>query len=459
MEEKEENYSLLKDFIIQRDDNDIFNLQLIKLEKDHNLTLKIYKKNSIYNIIFSKKIIIEDFQKLNFIFYKINKLDSIIQILLEIFNSNSATIKEIKYDSLLLLLKYDKTYFNLLLLKETNEISEQKKFINNPNLFFKEIITENNDSCGILDIFEIFIDFNNYKVLASPNKQNHKIDLYNLDYKNKLLKSLKGHNNFITFIKLFYDPLKNRKYLISIDNIKLVIIWDICNNYSKRKIILDYKGLIYNASLIFNIYDNDYLITTSYNLLEYTKLFSFDTIKFIRNIYYTDKNNTRYTITWERENYEGFYLIEFCDHKISIVNIFEDEIFFELKTDDKNEKYNNGFLFYKNNVEYLCCGGWEGNIYIWNMKELILENKIELYDFYGLGYLIPWSDNIIIVTSFIERGIIIVDFKYSKIVSFYPHMHDKGIVCIKKIYHNIYGESLLIGFNDGIIKLWVSKEI
>ena len=38
-------------------------------------------------------------------------------------------------------------------------------------------------------------------------------------------------------------------------------------------------------------------------------------------------------------------------------------------------------------------------------------------------------------------------------------MHDKGIVCIKKIYHNIYGESLLIGFNDGIIKLWVSKEI
>ena len=111
-------------------------------------------------------------------------------------------------------------------------------------------------------------------------------------------------------------------------------------------------------------------------------------------------------------------MIEFCDHKISIVNIFEDEIFFELKTDDKNEKYNNGFLFYKNNVEYLCCGGWEGNIYIWNMKELILENKIELYDFYGLGYLIPWSDNIIIVTSFIERGIIIVDFKYSKIVSF-----------------------------------------
>ena len=46
-----------------------------------------------------------------------------------------------------------------------------------------------------------------------------------------------------------------------------------------------------------------------------------------------------------KENYEGFYIIEFCDSKISIINIFEDEIYLELNTDNKNDKYCNGFLY------------------------------------------------------------------------------------------------------------------
>ena len=32
--------------------------------------------------------------------------------------------------------------------------------------------------------------------------------------------------------------------------------------------------------------------------------------------------------------------------------------------------------------------------------------------------------------------------------------HTKEVVCIKKIYHPIYGESLLSAGNDNTIKLW-----
>ena len=446
------HHILLKDFIIKKDII-IFNLELIKLIKENNLIIKVYKKNSIYNYIFSKKIISKDFHNINPYFQHIKTIESIIDILLYIIDSKSILIKEIKYDSLILVLKYKTVEFKLILEKEFNSILE-KKFENNPSLKFKEIITNNNDVCGISDTFEVYIDFNNKKILASPNKETHRIDLYDLDNKNTIIRSLRGHSNFITFIKCFNDKIKDKKYLISIDNIKLIIIWDIKNNYIKKRITLDYKGIIYSALLIFNIYDNDYIITSSYNILEFSKVFSLDKKKFISNIYSTDKNYTRYIIPWEKENYEGYYIIEFCDSKISFINIFEEEIYITLKTEDKTEKYCNGFLFYKNNSEYLCSGGWSGNIYIWNLNEITLENIIETNAFNGIGYIVYWSHNFIIGTDFNGRGLIVVDLKYYKVVSNYEHIHNKGVICIKKIEHSIYGESLLVGSNDGVIKLW-----
>ena len=246
---------------------------------------------------------------------------------------------------------------------------------------------------------------------------------------------------------------------MSIDNNKLVIIWDINNNYQKKKINMDYKGIIYSALIIFNIFDNDYIITTSYNALEFTKLISFDTCKLIRNINYTDKNYTKNIIPWEKENYEGFYIIEFCDTKISIINLFEEEINIDLNLDDKKENFNNGFLFNKNNVEYLCSCGKSGKIYIFNLKEILIEKIIDTCAYNGIGDIIPWSENIIIGTDFLDRGIIIVDLNNLKVVSIYENIQEEGIVCIKKFKHLIYGESLLIGSNDGVIKLWATPSI
>ena len=314
-------------------------------------------------------------------------------------------------------------------------------------------------------MFEIYIDYNNNTILASPNKENHKIDLYNLDNKNALIKSLKGHNNYITFIKGFTDVVKSNKYLISIDNIKLLIIWDIKNNYIKKKIKIDYKGIIYSAFLLFNVYDKDYIITSSYNVLENSKIFSFDKskCKFFKNIYYTENNYTRYIIPWERPDCEGgYYMIEFCDGKICVVNLFEDEIFLELKTKNNNEKYCNGFLFNnKNNGEreYLCSCGWSGNVYIINLEEKVLENIVETNIFNGIGYIMHWSDNVAIGTDVMSKGLVVIDLKSFKIVSYYYHIHNEGIILIKKLNHTVYGESLLVCSNDGVIKLWITLSI
>ena len=455
--EKIDQKILIKDFILNKDII-IYNLKLMKCIKDNNLSIKANKKNSIYNYIFSKEITIEYFQTLNSNFQNLKKIDSIIDLLLDIINSKSIEIKEVNYDSLVLSIKYKSSQeFKLVLEKENNTIDEQK-LINNPCLYYKETVLYSNDSCGISDIFEIFTDFDNKKILVSPNKETHKIDLYDIINKNNLIKSLKGHNYYITFIKFFNDGIKGKKYLMSIDNNKLVIIWDIKNNYTKKRLTLHYKGAIYSALLLFNLYDEDYIITSSYNLLEHSKIYSMNKNNFVKNIYNTDNNYTRYIIPWERKNYEGFYIIELCDGEISIINLFENEIYGKLKSEENDEKYFNGFLFYKNKTEYLCSGGWNGNIYIWNLNELILENNIETCNVCGVGYLIHWSENIIVGTNS-NRGLIIVDLTCLKVVSYLENIHDKGIVCIKKLAHDTYGESLFIASNDGIIELWATRSI
>jgi len=455
--EKIDQKILIKDFILSKSIT-VYNLELIKYIKDNNLSIRGYKKNSIYNHIFSKEINIEYFQSLNSSFQKMKEIETIVDLLLDIINSKSITIKEINYDSLILSIKYKSIQeFKIILEKENNTIDEQK-LINNPCLYYKETILHSNDSCGISDIFEIFIDFDNNKILASPNKETHKIDLYDICNKNKLIKSLKGHNNYITFIRFFNDGVKNRKYLMSIDNDKLIIVWDIKNNYTKKRLTLNYKGCIYSALLLFNLYDEDFIITSSYNLLEHSKIYSMNKNNFVKNIYNTDNNYTRYFIPWERNNYEGFYIIEFCDGEIRITNLFENEIYAKLKIENQNEKYFNGFLFYKNNTEYLCSGGWNGNIYIWNLESLSLKNIIETESICGVGYLIHWSDNIVVGTNS-DRGVIVVDLTCLKVVSYFNHIHNRRIVCIRKLNHDTYGESLLIGSNDGIIQLWATHSI
>ena len=455
--EKIDQKILIKYFILNKDIT-VYNLKLIKCIKDNNLSIIGYKKNSIYNHFFSKEITIEYFQSLNSNFQNLKKIDSLLDLLLDIINSKSIAIKEVNYDSLVLSINYKSIQEFILILEKENSTIDEQKLISNPCLYYKETILHTNDSCGISDIFEIFTDFDNNKILASPNKETHKIDLYDIINKNNLIKSLKGHNYYITFIKFFNDGIKGKKYLMSIDNNKLVIIWDIKNNYTKKRLTLNYKGAIYSALLLFNLYDEDYIITSSYNLLEYSKIYSMNKNNFVKNIYNTDDNYTRYILPWERNNYEGFYIIELCDGEISIINLFENEIYAKLKTDDKNEKYFNGFLFYKNSADYLCSGGWNGNIYIWNLKEISLENIIETCNICGIGYLIHWSDNIIIGTNS-NRGLVVVDLTCLKVVSYLEHIHDKGIVCIKKLDHDTYGESLFIGSNDGVIELWAIRSI
>ena len=71
-----------------------------------------------------------------------------------------------------------------------------------------------------------------------------------------------------------------------------------------------------------------------------------------------------------------------------------------------------------------------------------------------LMHIIEWNNKYIIVADFINKSFKIIDLDEYKIISNIEGQHKDYVRCIKKIYHPIYGESLLSCGRDNCIKLW-----
>ena len=104
-----------------------------------------------------------------------------------------------------------------------------------------------------------------------------------------IITSLKGHKS--TTVIRYYLKNNNEDYILSCDRNILVIIWDIQNNYNKKYIIKsDYSSYIFDALLLFNYNNKDYILLSSGDENEYSKLYEFkDNTPFVKNIYETKK--------------------------------------------------------------------------------------------------------------------------------------------------------------------------
>ena len=200
------------------------------------------------------------------------------------------------------------------------------------------------------DIFEIFISYiDNKEYLISPNRNND-LDIFTLLNKTKI-SSLKGHNNDIRTIRYFIN--KNsynfNEYLISADNSKIVIIWDITDNYNiKYKIETKYENEIYSCLLIFpHNTDDNFIITSTINRSNdndksSTKIYSLNNGEFIKYINNTNSKFIYYLLSWYNKKNNKYYIIQFCFQGIIINNLIENEIYSELKQDKDEESHFSG---------------------------------------------------------------------------------------------------------------------
>ena len=115
-----------------------------------------------------------------------------------------------------------------------------------------------------------------------------------------------------------------------------------------------------------------------------------------------------------------------------------------------------GFIYNIDNNDYLCSSSYNGYINIWdlynkNIFKVINTNKCNLH------HIIQWNNKYIIVADYENECFKIINLE-NKIIKDIEKQHTDWVVCIKKIYHPKYGESLLSAADDKTIKLWSIRE-
>ena len=334
------------------------------------------------------------------------------------------------------------------------------EFISCPkNLKYKLDITSTNTSFGWNDIFEIFISYkDNKEYLVSPNSNNFNLDIFSL-INNQKIESLKGHNNHIRTIRYFINNKNKNEYLISGDDDKTVIIWDITDNFNiKYKIETNYGHDIYSCLLIFpHNSNNNFIITSSFNDSgkdddSATKIYSLNNGEFIKYINNTNNNAIYYLLSWYNKINNKYYIIQFSFMKIIINNLLEDELYSEL-SHEPEESHFGGFIYYKDNNDYLCSSSYNGYINIWDLYN---KNIFKVINTNGckLAHIIEWNKKYIIVADYNNKSFKIIDMENDSISNINPE-HKGELKCVKKINHPIYGESLLSAGDDKTIKIWM----
>ena len=307
-------------------------------------------------------------------------------------------------------------------------------------------------------MFEVFISYkDNKEYLASPNVDNYKLDIYTL-INNKKINSLSGHNDRIRTIRYFINLKEKNEYLISADNIRIVIIWDITNQYSiKHKINTKYGNDIYSCLLVFpHNSSDDFIITSTFNKSKNyenssSKLYSLNKGSFIKYINNTNNIHIFYLLSWYNRIINKYYIIQFSFNKIVINSLLEDELYAELSNEPESDHFS-GFIYNKDNKDYLFSSSSNGYINMWDLYNKQIFQAFNMKEC-KLAHIIQWNEKYIIVADHDNKEIKILDINNCS--GFLINtVHKEGLKCIKKINHPIYGESLLSSAKDKMIKLW-----
>ena len=376
--------------------NKIIMKLILKKEKDFNeiegkleLNKNKIENDEMFNILINEINVIKNNKRenkdnvINKLINKNKEYENKIKLLEDKINILENEIKKFKESQ-------NKIIKELLKPKEEKyKLMNQFDFKENPqNLKFKYQLTNKRiDYSGLLDNFDAFIGLKDkIEYIIYNNKNNYNLDIMRINDQS-IITSLKGHNNKTTVIR-YYLKNNNEDYILSCDGNKLVIIWDIQNNYNKKYIIQSgYSGSILDAILLFNYNNKDYILLSSDHTNEYSKLYEFkDNTSFIKNIYATNKNITRYMIPWLNNN--KYYIIECCKNKISINNIFEDENYSNLSKKPEGD-YCCGYIY---NNNYLCVSDWDNNyLRIWDLVNKSIYKQIINDANYGCE-IIPWNN-------------------------------------------------------------------
>ena len=337
---------------------------------------------------------------------------------------------------------------------------EQKEIIlDNPNLKFEKILSmQNNFECEKIsvekfDFFHIdeiaYLAIPNYLCFTSDELFIFKINSYlNLE---KIF-SLEGHQSPILLVKNFYDKKNNQNYLITSDDMYLVIIWKVISEkliIIKQTITSKYNSEIYSGIILFN--NKNTLILTSCDTDVCSTEYDLDSGDFKRYIPGT-KNNKTFHILSYGEN----HIIELCMDKIGFYNLSDEKDIYEINNSQTKGKNNQGCiikdkLFITNNSN--------GTIIIIDLIQKVIHKIIDTKSGSNLFSLIEWNSKYLIATDIKNNSLNIIDVNQMKIINCIKVQinpkYIKKINLERKVYKR--NNILLVLGDKMFFELWIKR--
>ena len=339
-------------------------------------------------------------------------------------------------------------------LKKFQKQNSLINFENSPfDLYFDENIVTNRNDKGLLKNIAVYVK-NGKGYLVYQELKNNLIVMRIVD--KNIIAALKGHMNSTSVIRYYKNKTKydyDDEYILSCDYDKLVIIWDINDDFNKKFYIKEnYEENIFDALILFNLFNKDYILLSSdnqNNLNEYCRLYELkENTPFVKNIYNTNKCKNAYLIPWLYKN--KYYLISCCYDKISINNIFDDENYANLIEEPEGGHYC-GFVY---NDIYLCVSDINNDfIRIWDLVKKVVNKTIKFSGKFGYE-MVQWNATYTIIGCF--QCLIIINIEEGKEVGKIKRYNGTigTIFGLKKIYDKDLGECLICSENNNIIKIY-----
>ena len=169
-----------------------------------------------------------------------------------------------------------------------------------------------------------------------------------------------------------------------------------------------------------------------------------------------------FLLSWYNKNNNNYYIIQFHKYGFGIFNVLKKETYWiqgrYIDNHKEEEKFfENGFIYTKDNVDDYLCFFTQAhylNFFNLNKKKYIKSLKFCPHNnFYGCSCrMIQWNRYIIIYES--QKDVIkIFDLENEQFLQPNKPINKKGFNSFKKIYHKIYGETLIFCFYESI-ELW-----
>ena len=461
---KSRNYEIIFNFSTLLN---ITNLKFKTIEESYEFLINIFEENKAtikdINIYQSLKLLLNIDNKkdieINLIYNRHNK-HSIINDLYDKYNKIKMQLNQLIDENALLKnqIKNLQKDFN----KSNNKnilISKNFKLNTNPKYIqiLKNITKDSNGNCFLDNSFTVFKSINNilYLIYASDNKS---IIAYNLSKSQKIIEIKDAHKNIATNFRHYLDSINKRDLILSIsayeNNIK---IWNV-NNF---ECLLDLKNInksgFLDSACFLNDNNQNYIITSNYNYSnpEPIKVFNFkgEKIKEIKNssdiIFFID---VYYDINLSR-----IFIISGNNENVKSHDYNNNKLYHEYF--DNNNYYRkvhcSAIINIEGNIIKLIESSYDGNIRVWDFHSGLLLDKLNIGNICLRGICL-WDSNYLFVGCD-DKTIKLIDLKNHKIEKVLKE-HNKEILTIKKIVHPKFGECLVSqGWDNDQIKLWINE--